>query len=194
MTDSLERCGKGEPDAVSCRPASPPSVADSLAELLRKHGGKVAGHLRRRFPGLSEEERYDVLVDALLLFTRLYDANRGPAGPFLLLLAHHRAIDFLRTEPQRRPASAPWLEEVPSVDGPPERRLEQRERVDEIHEAIRRLSKMERLVVEADIEAGGAVNARRLARQLETTERAIYAARARAREKLARWLLPSAGS
>ncbi|HHK41419.1 MAG TPA: sigma-70 family RNA polymerase sigma factor [Planctomycetaceae bacterium] len=194
MTDSLERCDNGGRDAVPRGSPSSPSVADSLAELLRRHGGKVAGHLRRRFPGLSEEERYDVLVDALLLFTRLYDANRGPAGPFLLLLAHHRAIDFLRTEPQRRPGSASWLEEVPSVDGPPERRLEQRERVEEIHEAIGRLSKMERLVVEADVEAGGAVNARRLARQLETTERAIYAARARAREKLARWLLPSAGS
>ncbi len=194
MTDSLERCDNGGRDAVPRGFPSSPSVTDSLAELLRRHGGKVAGHLRRRFPGLSEEERYDVLVDALLLFTRLYDANRGPAGPFLLLLAHHRAIDFLRTEPQRRPASASWLEEVPSVDGPPERRLEQRERVEEIREAIGHLSKMERLVVEADVEAGGAVNARRLARQLETTERAIYAARARAREKLARWLLPSAGS
>ena len=191
MADSLERCDKGGRDAVPRRSATSSMAADSLAELLRRHGGKVAGHLRRRFPGLSEEERYDVLVDALLLFTRLYDADRGPAGPFLLLLAHHRAIDFLRSEPQRRPAPALWLEELPSVDALPERRLEERERVDEIRQAIGRLSKMERLVVEADVEAGGPVNARRLARQLETTERAVYAARARAREKLARWLLPS---
>ena len=190
MADSLERCDKGGHDAVPRRSPTSPTAADTLAELLRRHGGKVAGHLRRRFPGLSEEERYDVLVDALLLFTRAYDADRGPAGPYLLLLAHHRAIDFLRSDPQRGPASVSWLEDLPSLEVPPERRLEQRERVEEIHKAIGRLSKMERLVVEADVEAGGAVNARRLARQLETTERAVYAARARAREKLARWLLP----
>ncbi len=164
-------------------------VSSTLAELLREHGGKVAGYLGRRFPTLSQDERYDVLVDALLAFMRTYDSSRGPAGPWLLLLAHHRAIDFLRSEPRRRPALS-WSmpEQLESREMSPALLLEQRERVDEIRAAIARLSPTERLVMEADLDVGGTANARRLARKLETTERAVFAARARAREKLAKWL------
>ncbi len=166
-----------------------PEASTWLAQLLREHGGRVAGHLGRRFPALSQEERYDVMVDALLVFIRTYDRERGPTGPWLLLLAHQRAIDFLRQDPLRRPPLE-WIpEQVASLELSPAKNVEQQERVDEIHRAIAKLSPLEQTIIEADLEVGGKANARRLAAQLETTERAVYAARARAREKLAAWLL-----
>ena len=166
-----------------------PEAVEILADLLRQFGGKVSGHLRKRFPGLSNEERYDVLVDALVAFARSYDPQRGPEGPWLLLLAHQRAIDHLRCEPGQR-LQLGWNEpdQYRSRELSPPAHIEQDERVSKIHEAIARLAPTERAVIEADLEVGGAANANRLAAQLETSSRAVYAARARAREKLTRWL------
>ena len=169
--------------------AMPADASVALADLLREHGGRVAGYLRKRFPGLNDEERYDVLVDALVLFARSYDGQRGPMGPWLLLLAHQRAIDCLRCEPHRRPSLGHYeIDHRDSKALSPPVAAEQAEAVAEIHAAIAKLAPTERAVIEADLEVGGAANARRLAEQIGTTERAVYAARARAREKLLVWL------
>lgn len=181
-----------EPTSVSGSDSNPGIAVRSpsdLADVLRQFGGKVAGHLARRFPTLAEDERHDVLVDALVAFGRTYEPAKGPAGPWLLLLAHQRAIDWLRAAPGQPPTLG-WQThyDMGTQRDAPQRRLEYQERVEEIHAAIARLAPMERAVIEADLDAEGTANARRLARQLETTERAVYAARARAREKLLQWL------
>jgi DNA-directed RNA polymerase specialized sigma24 family protein len=61
----------------------------------------------------------------------------------------------------------------------------------EVAAAITRLPRLERAVLEADLAAGEAVSAASLAESLHTTEGSIYAARRRARKRLAqqcRWI------
>lgn len=164
----------------------------SWEKLLRQHGGKIEGYLRRRFPSFDDEARHDVLVDALVLFQRTFDAERGEPGPWLLLLAHQQAISRLRTD-QRR--VAPWAligdaEAIESSNDGAMLSIDRAETVERVREAVDRLAPMERAVIEADLDVDGTVNAQWLAEQLETTPRAVYAARARAREKLARVLQP----
>ena len=164
--------------------------------LLRAHGGKVQGYLRRRFPSFDEEARYDLLVDALIAFQRTYDASRGAEGPWLLLLAHQRAVQRLRSQQREMACWSITSDDVASIKKdrsvPP---VESAEVVEQVWRAVDRLAPMERVVIEADLEAsdGGGdakADARALAGKLGCSVRAVYSARARAREKLAAWLAP----
>jgi RNA polymerase sigma-70 factor (ECF subfamily) len=74
-----------------------------LAELYRRHGAAVYGLARRVLNSSSEAE--DVTQEVFLRLWRqphLYDPARGSLRSFLLIQAHGRAIDAIRTLNARR--------------------------------------------------------------------------------------------
>jgi RNA polymerase sigma factor (sigma-70 family) len=156
--------------------------------LLQRHAGRVLDHLRRRFPSFDEQQRHDVLVDALLVVRDTFDPARGTLGGWLVFLAHQQAINRLRGI-RSLGVQVPLDDTALAVvDLPPDARAEQDDQLAGVRSALDQLSPLERRVIDADLEAGMAANARVLARQFGTSERSIYAARTRARRKLSQRL------
>ncbi len=153
--------------------------------VLQLHAGRVQGYLRRRFPSFDDQDLHDVMVDSVLRLVRTFDPERGALGPWLLLLAHQAAVDLLRSGVAHRSTVALGAEHD-VIDGSlgPDIQLLQSERLQEVRQALNGLSRLERAVIEADLDAGETADAKTLARQYETTEGSIYAARQRARKKL----------
>ena len=184
------RTGVRMDDRIRDESAGAPGPA-AWVERIRRHGGKVLAYLARRFPWLEESDRHDILVDAMIAFDRTYDANRGEEGPWLLLLAHQQVVQRWRSDRRRRlglPLVTLDEGECEAEDRPPRSTLEQDELAEAVRVAMEGLAPVERAVIEADLEAGGTAEAEPLAAKLGVTRRAVYAARARARDKLARWL------
>ena len=151
--------------------------------LLREYGGRVAGYLRRRFPSFDDQAVHDLLVDAVLALAKTYDPLRGTLGAWLLLLAHQGAVRRLRARRGDR-CALPLDIDVAADQCSPLGELIDRERLDEVTDAMASLTSLERAVVEADLEEGEAADAKELARQFGTTAGSVYAARRRGRSKL----------
>jgi RNA polymerase sigma factor (sigma-70 family) len=153
--------------------------------VLQLHGGRIQGYLRKRFPSFDDQHVHDVLVDAVLRLVATFDPDRGAVGPWLLLLAHRAAVDLLRG------GAAQWSTvtldhqfDVAEGGPSPESQLIDDEQQQLVRQSLQELSRLERAVIEADLDAGTTADAGQLARQHDTSEGSIYAARRRARTKL----------
>ncbi|MBW3657357.1 MAG: sigma-70 family RNA polymerase sigma factor [Actinobacteria bacterium] len=75
----------------------------AFAELYDRVSGQVYGVIRRvlRDPAQSEEVAQEVLVEVWRTATR-FDPDRGKATTWILVMAHRRAIDRVRSEQASR--------------------------------------------------------------------------------------------
>ncbi len=160
---------------------SDPEAGFSL--LLQRFGARINGYLKGHFPSLDDAQREDVLTDAMLGVARSFDASRGSLAAWLLLLAHQQAVRRLRDAHAQLGVAEPLWSDVSGGEDP-QAVLETTERLQQLRAALASLPGLERAVLEADMEAGRPERAEQLARQLETTEASIYAARRRGRVKL----------
>jgi RNA polymerase sigma factor (sigma-70 family) len=153
--------------------------------LMQHYGGRVAGFLRQRFPSLDDHDVHDALADAMLALADSFDPDRGSLPAWFLFLAQQRAVGRLRTQ-RSQPLWVSWTVDLEPADAgaTPLEELATHERLLEMEEVIRSLSRLEQAVVQADLDEGGAVSAQDLAMRLHTTAGSVYAARQRARRKL----------
>lgn len=83
------------------------AVADqdesALAEIYRRHGGRVFGLAKRviRDEEMARDITQDVFV-SLWKKPEAFDASRGSLRTFLLAKTHSRSIDVIRSESSRR--------------------------------------------------------------------------------------------
>lgn len=165
---------------------------EGLRLLLAAHGGRVRNYLRKHYQSVLDEHAIeDALADAAMRLPETFDASKGkPLGGWLLFLADRHAIDALRREQRHHRQRA----DLPDADFDGGQRTPVEATMDsELAERVRRiiateLSELERKVMTADIDEGGAVNAKQLAERFGTDPRSIYTARLRARRKLAKGL------
>lgn len=167
---------------------------ESVRRLLVHHGGRVRAALRKRFPTVRDDHiLFEALNEAARTVFEAYDPEKGAAlATWFLLLASRRVCDLLRGESSRRKRTQPLasnhdLDHRPS----PPHCLLTAEFQAAVDQALTQLTRLERSVIEADIDAGKQAAAERLAERLRTTVHSIYAARARARRKLLKLLPPT---
>jgi DNA-directed RNA polymerase specialized sigma24 family protein len=167
--------------------------AESVRLLWQWYGGRVRAALRRRFPSLRDEHVLSqAMNDAARTLLEIYRPEKGASlSGWFLFVAARRVCDTLRGERQRTLRSLPltaghYDDRHPTPAGA----MASEEFRLQVQAALERLSPLERAVIEADIDAGKQAGAAQLARRLDSTEQSIYAARARARRKLQRWLAP----
>ncbi len=165
---------------------------ECMRGLLRAHGGRVLNYLRKRYANvLDEHQMEDALADAAMRLVDTYDPSKGkPLGGWLLFLADRQAIDTLRREQRhhRQRVDLPESDMVRGSESPTQELLDSEFAARVRHIMATQLSELEREVMTADIDEGGAVNAKQLAERLGTDPRSIYTARLRARRKLAKHL------
>lgn len=165
--------------------------AESVRLLWQWYGGRVRAALRRRFPSVRDEHLLSqAMNDAARTLLEIYRPDKGASlSGWFLFVAARRVYDSLRGERQYRLRSLPLTAgHLDDRHPTPAGALAGEEFRQQVQEALARLSPLERAVIEADIDAGKQAGAAKLARRLETTEQSVYAARARARRKLQRWL------
>lgn len=167
---------------------------ESVRLLWEWYGGRVRSALRRRFPSVRDEHVLaQAMNDAARTLLDIYRPDKGASlSGWFLFVAARRVCDSLRGERQHRLRSLPLAAgHLDDRHPTPAGALAGQEFRLQVQTALGRLSPLERAVIEADIDAGKQAGAAELALRLETTEQSIYAARARARRKLERWLSPA---
>ncbi len=74
---------------------------EALAEVYSRHGIDVHNLARQRHWGNAEDVVQDVFLQ-LWAYPERFDPERGSLGSFLIMQAHGRSIDVLRSESSRR--------------------------------------------------------------------------------------------
>lgn len=165
---------------------------EGLRRLLEDYGGAVTWWLRREFGrSLGESEIDEALYLAAERAWRhidTYDPERASLRAWFYGVARHAALHVLRRERRQRheslshePVSVEELLEPAGEArlGAPDRRF-----LEDLRTCLERLSPMQRRVVEADLEAGGQADTKRLADELRTTRNSVYVSRSNARRAL----------
>ena len=130
----------------------------ALAEAYDAYGAlvhRIAGRVTRS-PVAAEDVAQEVFAH---LWSRPYafDARRGSLRTWLSMLAHRRAVDWVRGEERHRKAAHAddaTLHTIPTQDPPPEDVVMARERSLLLHSALARLPLPQRQVVHLAYFAG----------------------------------------
>lgn len=169
---------------------------DGLRALIRDHGPRVRGFLKKRFPQVWEDAWQLALIRVVDKIDH-FDPAKGALRTWFLKLAQNCARSLMRAERPHACAEAHAdiehdarrpVEQPPS----PKQRREAERRAEQIREAIAALPPKEKRIIEADLAYWrGATGpdevapAERLAEVWgDTSANAIHQARHRARKKL----------
>jgi RNA polymerase sigma factor (sigma-70 family) len=123
----------------------------ALAEVCAAYGGQVRRVAVRvtNSPGAADDVAQEVFAH---LWSRPYafDARRGSLRTWLSMLAHRRAVDWVRTEARHRKdgrADDPELHAIPDPAPPPDEEVVDRERSLLLHSALAELPQPQREVI-----------------------------------------------
>ncbi len=167
-------------------------LGEGIRLLLAEHGARVQNYLRSRYANVLDDHQIeDALADAAMKLADTYDPDKGkPLGGWLLSLADRIAIDGLRREQRhhRQRVEMPDGESAGQTGSSSQAAMDAEFAAKVRHIMATELSELERKVMTADIDEGGAVNAKQLAERFGTDPRSIYTARLRARRKMAKGL------
>ncbi|MGY0023086.1 sigma-70 family RNA polymerase sigma factor [Streptomyces sp. cg35] len=130
----------------------------ALSEVYATYGGLVRGVAVRVTgqAGAADDVAQEVFAH---LWARpyAYDARRGTLRTWLSMLAHRRAVDWVRSEARHRKAAAAddeTLHAIPAPDPGPDERVVDRERALLLHSALAELPLPQRQVVHLAYFAG----------------------------------------
>lgn len=164
---------------------------EGVVRLLRAYAGRVKWLLLDKFDGLLADEDADEIIQtaAFNAWSRVeqYDDTKGNLGGWFYTIAYNAAIDELRCQPdgQDRPHE---LEIDPGVEGRTLACLEEDEPTPEIETdllaEIETLGEKQKLIIKADMAAGGEADAEKLARKLGIPKQHVYSYRNKAHAAL----------
>lgn len=172
---------------------------DGLRRLLDEHGPRVNGGLRREFRNVLDDGHID---EAVCLAAHrawrsadTFDLARGTLRSWFYVIARNCALRVLERERRERqftlvtdwdratyhartrdPSQAPGRDAI--------RERSHAAFLSDLRHCIDALPRMQRAIIEADLEAGGLADAAPLSRKLGTSINAVYTQRAMARRAL----------
>ncbi|MFO1029749.1 MAG: sigma-70 family RNA polymerase sigma factor [Planctomycetota bacterium] len=169
--------------------------ARGLTRLLEQHGARVRAALRASFGGaLSDSDLDDALSTASFRAWRkvaTFDPSRGTLRAWFYVVCRNAAHELLRA--RRRAGLELRGDELEQVVGPADHAELLPEPPHAFTEALRacvaELPRLQRLVVEADLQSDFVVDADELAERLGTTRNSVYVSRSNARKALKQALL-----
>lgn len=164
-----------------------------LRHLLQDHGGAVRARLRRKFGNSLDSSEIDevllLTIERVWEFGSGYDPSLGTLRGWVSVIARNLAIHHLKARHRLR-----GLEQTTEMDHVAEHTraevpvTERTKLVIDAHECLRRLPRLQREVLKADLELGDSASARELAQRLRTTPGSIYVSRLKGRRSLLREL------
>lgn len=167
---------------------------EGLRRLLRDHGGKARGALRREFSKVLDMLEIDEAISqashSVWRTSDRFDPSRTPLGVWFYVIARNCARRII--DCKRRQAALPLHEEIDSLAGAPAPAPDfdgsvgaaRQAFIDAVHRCIDRLPPQQRAVLRADLLAGGSADTAELARELGTTRNSVYVSRTNGRKAL----------
>lgn len=161
----------------------------ALRSLLDVCGPRVHDCLSREFDAPTVEDAMSRALDKVWAYPT-FDLREGSLGGWFLRIAVNCAYDILR-ENARDPGVTSLVGNPPVPPRPARPSEHDRRLLAALHEVIRGLPQQQRRVIEMDLAAHGQPTpAKVVARRFGTTERAVRAARCRAKKAIRRALAP----
>ena len=163
-----------------------------LRLLLATHGDRTRSVLKRKLGAhLSDTEIDDALSVATFSTwsaIQRYDPAKGPLRAWFCAIAHNAGRAILRDRQRRAWETvgdrADRLADMAEQSISPPKAF-----LDTLRLCIRKLPRMQRRIIEADLESGDVADAGELAKSLGTTKNSVYVSRNSARKSLRRALL-----
>jgi RNA polymerase sigma factor (sigma-70 family) len=152
---------------------------EGLRRLLACHGGRVREAVRFEFPGLDQSLLDDVMSLASLRVWRArhrYTPERGSLRAWLMVIARNCAIRLLAERNREGLIFTANLDGVPAPDQ--EINMAVVQAINDVRTCISQLPKQQRVVILADLAAGGLANCKELAQELGTSNRSVRVSRA----------------
>lgn len=164
-----------------------------LKQLLEDHGGAARARLRQHFGGaLDASELDEILALTIVRVWKVgarFDPALGSLRAWTVVIARNFAIRHLRSRGRfRNREQGVELDGIASRDRATGRTSERPRLVSDAHACLRKLPRLQRAVLLADLELGNAASAKQLARRLRTTPGSIYVSRLKGRRSLLREL------
>lgn len=156
--------------------------AEGIQRLLEDYGGIVRERLRKRFHRVLDDSELDeaLSLGAIKVWRAAtnYDGTKGSLRAWFSTIAHNCALRLLANRKRSPVTSVTDLDRIAPAPSEPTAATLQRQRLllDTAH-CLRRLPKLQRAILEADLEAGGRAPAAELAQQLRTSPNSIYVSR-----------------
>lgn len=169
---------------------------EGIVRLLRAYARRVKLSLLRHFQGiLSEEEADEVIQEAAFKAwekAEKFDDADGTLGGWFYIIAYHTAVDALRRLPDGDQRPLP-LEIEPEFTARVPAVIDEDEELstDECNALlmeIETLGEKQRVIIKADMAAGGEADTEYLAKKLGVSKQTIYSYRNKAHKALRRRL------
>lgn len=190
MTPTPEQPEPGDRDAITLGLLRARD-AEGLRRLLRDHGGVVLTRLRSMFRRtLADNDLEQILSDAIervWATSRSHDPQQGTLRAWLLVIVRNRAIDYLRQHRRHNHAQIDFAEVVSWLETSPSQQ-ERLRRIADFQGCLRLLPGLQRLVLQADLDADGTASAQVLADRFHIKVAAVYRARTRGRAEVRRMM------
>ena len=166
---------------------------DGLRLLLRNHGGKVKGWMRKHYAAvLTEQEREGALNQATFnvwQHAHSYDDQKATLGAWFLRIAQNAAIDIIRQEERNRhsaflcePAYDPYEGNIDGGTGPGNG---QQRLLTDLDAEIHELPPHQQRIIRADLAAaGGTADSGRLSELFGIPKTHVFVYRSKARRRL----------
>lgn len=185
----------GQPDDLTLALQIMEGDRNGLRMLIRVHGPRVKGFLRKRFGDVLDDSELDEAfcrtVEKVWRYAARFDDRKGTLASWLIRIARNCAVSILGREQERDehereydpkydPADDPSLSRV-AEELADDHRGDQRLMKD-LEDAIRRLPPLQQAIVRADLACpDGKADSQRLADQHGSTKNSIEVSRNKAR-------------
>jgi RNA polymerase sigma factor (sigma-70 family) len=163
--------------------------------LLTVHGPGVRTCVRKTLGDLLSESEMDDVVNKAAFhawrYSDSFDPARGTLRAWFLVIARNAARGILRDRQRRGFETRAELDAVAATEAAGDElpAMPPAGFVKAVRDCIESLPRLQRSILQADLQSGDVANAEELARTLRTTKNSIYVSRSLARQALRRKLL-----
>ena len=165
----------------------------ALRKLLRLHGGRVKGTIRKKYGGvLQDHELHDVLIrtaERAWKYAASFDENKGALGTWLVRIGLNEAARYLTDNTAEFPSLDDeeaavehcFYDVEDSQDGD---KKKDSKLLRDLETVISKLPALQQAIIRADLACGSTANGRQLAARHGSSIGSIEVSRHKAKEKI----------
>jgi DNA-directed RNA polymerase specialized sigma24 family protein len=161
--------------------------AQALERLLRKYGPRAKGWLTQQYGRILKEPEIDEALNRaayrVWCFPQKYDDSKSTLGGWFLRNAQWEALGIICGESRRLPLLPP---DFPDPVAQPSESEGVDPWVEALWDVINGMPRLQRLIITADLKAGGEADVESLVEQFQTTVGSVYTSRSVGRAQIKR--------
>jgi RNA polymerase sigma factor (sigma-70 family) len=168
--------------------------SDALLELAERFQGQVVGYLRKHYgDALNDEDIADAFEQGLTrvwMYAHSFGRKPGTLKSWFMTICQHEAFDIITDKKERQDVEfeLEWHDRREECEEE-ELSEEDRQELDDLHQAISMLPEQQKKVIMADMKSPeGVASDKQVAKILKTTDNAVAQARIRGKANIAKYM------